>query len=243
MTTSTPAGTYAPMFEQARALDPQRHAHLKLDRNAGYAFSRGQTAVPLVATEFAMAARDLPIVFAGEQHMPMAVLGLRTAENLMVDADGRWLPSRYIPAHLRRYPFILQEDPASERYALCVDESADHLRSTATDAEALFEGGQPTAVVSEMLQFLGELQAGLTMTREYVAALQAENLMIPRQVAVELQSGERVTLDGFHVVDETRFDQLPDATVTAWARKGWLAMTYFHLQSRLNWGHLVALAG
>jgi len=243
MTTSTQAGANAPMFAQARALDPQRHAHLRFDRQAGYAFARGQTAVPLVATEFAMAARDLPIVFAGEEQMPMAVLGLRNAQNLMVDAAGQWRSARYIPAHLRRYPFILQEDPASQRYALCVDEDAEHLRSPAADAQPLFEGGQPSPVVGEMLQFLGELQAGLAMARDYVAALRAENLLIPRQVAVDLQGGERVTLDGFLVVDETRFDQLPDATATAWMRKGWLAMTYFHLQSRLNWGHLVALAG
>lgn len=230
------------LFNQPVALDPTRHQDLKLDRNVGFGFAATQTAVPLVATEFAMAARDLPIVFAGETRMPMVVLGIRAEQNLLVDENGAWQASRYVPAHLRRYPFILQEDEASQRFVLCVDESAAHFKSDNADVALFGDGGAAEPVVTEMLQFLSELQGGLLKTQEYVAALIAEDLLIQRTAAVELKTGERVTLEGFHVVDEEKFSKLPVEKLTVWAQKGWLPLTYFHLQSRLNWAHLVDLA-
>lgn len=229
------------LFHQPVPLDPTRHQYLKLDRTVGFGFAAGQTAVPLVATEFAMAARDLPIVFAGEARLPMVVLGIRGGQNLLVGADGTWRPGRYVPAHLRRYPFILQEDAASQRFALCIDESARHFQSAQT-GEPLFTEGAATPVVSEMLQFLSELQGGFAQTQEYVTALIAEELLIERTAVVELKTGERVTLEGFHVVDEEKFGRLPAEKLALWAQKGWLPLTYFHLQSRLNWSHLVDLA-
>lgn len=239
--TSAAAAPDTMLFQQPVPLDPARHQYLKLDRDVGFGFAATQTAVPLVATEFAMAARDLPIVFAGETRMPMVVLGIRAGQNLLVDGDGAWQHGRYIPAHLRRYPFILQEDQASRRFALCIDEGAAHFKS-AQAGDALFKEGVAEPVVKEMLQFLSELQGGLVQTQEYVAALLAEELLIERTAVVELKTGERVTLEGFHVVDEEKFSKLPVEKLAAWAQKGWLPLTYFHLQSRLNWTHLVDLA-
>ena len=229
------------LFQQAAPLDPARHQDLKLDRSVGFAFARTQTAVPIVATEFAMAARDLPIVFAGEGRLPMAVLGIRSGENLLVGDDGALVAGRYVPAHLRRYPFILQEDEAQQRFALCIDEAAPHFQSQ-DKGEPLFNDAGATPLVTEMLQFLGEIQGGFAQTQAYAAALVAADLLIERSAVVELTSGERVTLEGFFVVDEEKFSRLPIETLAEWAQKGWLPLTYFHLQSRLNWTHLVDLA-
>jgi len=80
--------------------------------------------VPLLASEFFEAAREYPIVFArGEAGpVPAALLGLREAENLYVDNAGKW-DARYIPAFVRRYPFVPGKGAQGE-LLVCIDEAS-----------------------------------------------------------------------------------------------------------------------
>ena len=43
--------------------------------------------------------------------VPVAILGLRGAANQFVNSEGAWREGKYIPAYVRRYPFILMESP------------------------------------------------------------------------------------------------------------------------------------
>ena len=45
--------------------------------------------MPLTAPEFGAAAASYPIIFAGEERNPLAVMGVRTGENLFVN-DGEF---------------------------------------------------------------------------------------------------------------------------------------------------------
>lgn len=233
----------AARFSRATPLDRERHQSIQLNRNIGFGFSRMETAVPLIVTEFSAAARDLPIVFAGDDQMPLAVLGIRSQQNLLVDENGKWKAGCYIPAHLRRYPFILQEDEAKQQFALCIDESAEHFHEGKDIVgEALFVAEQPTPLVTDMLNFLRDIQQGFKITQAYVAAVREENLLIERNAVIKLNTGEQAQLDGFYIIDEAKFNELSDETFKAWRAKGWLALTYFHLQSQLNWQRLVDCA-
>jgi hypothetical protein len=59
----------------------------------------------LGAIELFPASRDYPIVFAASQKgrlLPLAVLGLRSGENLFVDSSDQWLAGHCIPAFVRQ---------------------------------------------------------------------------------------------------------------------------------------------
>ena len=63
--------------------------------------------------------------------------------------------------------------------------------------------------------------------------------MVDKRADVTLNSGERLSLAGFKVIDETRFNQLPSEVVLAWRERGWLGLIYAHLISVNSWTGLI----
>lgn len=226
-------------FGRLRALDRIVHQSLRIDRQAGYGFARSLLMVPLTLSDFAPAARDYPIVFVGSPAQPFALLGLRRQRNLLVGDDGHWLKGRYVPNHLRSYPFGYAETQGSH-IVVCIDEAADHFSpSRQHGSEALFTDGQPSPLVNEMLDYLTRLHLEVQQMAGFAAAVAEAQLLIERKAEVTLADGERLGMDGFLVVDEAKFNALPDKTFLDWRRRGWLAAIYFHLQSMANFANLV----
>lgn len=229
-------------FQKLRALDRVAHRSLLIDRNAGFGFARELITVPLTLSDFPQAARDYPIFFVGEPAEPFALLGLRPRRNLLVGPDGQWRKGRYVPNHLRSYPFGYADAPDNQ-ILICVDEAADHLQPAKQhQAEALFVDGQPAPLVQEMLTFLTRLHGEVAFARAFAAALADAGLLIERKADVTLANGERLTLDGFRIIDEDKFNALPEKTFLEWRARGWLAPIYFQLQSLASLANLVEWA-
>jgi len=232
------------LFKQPRPLDRIAHKDLSIDCKAGFAFARGQIAVPITLSEFAVAARDYPIVFASDPVQPFAVLGLREGHSLLVNAAGDWRKERYVPVHLRRYPFIFMEAQGSQ-FLLCIDEAAPHFTAAQkNDPKPLFVDGNPSPLVGDAMKFLAAFQSEFVATRELAAAIDKSGLLVDRRADVELASGAgHLSLGGFRVVDEEKLAALSDDMFLDWRKRGWLAPIYFHLQSLGNFGLLTDWAG
>jgi hypothetical protein len=112
------------IYNSAVPLSSARHADISVEANDGYAFSAGVNAVPLLAVEFPHASAEYAIVFAadGDNVMPAVVLGVRNEQNLYLSPEARW-KADYIPAFIRRYPFIFSSSADGKSLTLCIDES------------------------------------------------------------------------------------------------------------------------
>jgi len=242
MNETPPKKTWLGLFANSRPLDRTLHRNLKINRMAGYRFASHEFAAPITAIEFSSAARDYPIIFAGDNQAPMIVLGLRSGRNLLVDEQGKWQEGKYIPAHLRRYPFVFMEDGAKTRFTLCIDEKAEHFQDQNSASEPLFINGDPAPFVTDMLNFLSAFHNDNLATQQFSAALQNAGLLIERRAEVEMANGEHLALTRFNVIDETRFNKLPAETFLEWRKRGWLPLVYFHLLSLANWNRLLDLA-
>jgi hypothetical protein len=228
-------------YRRPRAMDPALHRQLRLGPPGDFRFARKANAVALLGPEFPQAARFYPIVFtSGANALPAAVLGLRSDDNLLVDAAGNWDAGAYIPAYVRRYPFIFVEQPDGQRLTLCIDEAAEQL---STDGpRPLFDGDQPAEATREALELCKVFQRDAAATRAFVQALEAKDLLVERRADVALERGERMAVGGFRVIDEAKFNALDDATFLDWRRRGWIGLAYCHLLSSGNWGGLVERA-
>lgn len=226
-------------YKEPRPLVANVHDKLSLRAGGNFAFAAKATTVTLMVAEFAVACRDLPILFAdGPKPFPVALLGIRGEENLFVDAAGAWAPGVYVPAYVRRYPFIFFEDAHKATLTLCIDEAADVVVRDASNP--MFVDGKPSPALEAALAFASEFQAQTAQTAAFVDAVVAADLLVERRADVTLEaSGERFSLSGFKVIDEARLNGLSRETLVEWRDRGWLWLAYAHLISLANWARLV----
>lgn len=228
------------LYKSIRPLDAEKDGGLHVSPPTSFDFAKGTNAIPLLADEFALAASHYPIVFAaGDNPVPAAVVGLNNDENIFVGSDGQWIPGSYLPAYIRRYPFLLMDDPDQKQYVLCLDESSDIIASKGD--HALFDGEKPTQFTQNIMNFCASLRQQGEATDEFVKALKEYNLLMPNNAELEMPDGSKLKLDGFQIIDPKKFDILPDNVFLQWRRKGWIGLIYAHLLSSHRWQSMIML--
>lgn len=229
----------APLFyKRPIALSPALHFGISLVGSGDYGFARATNSIPLNANEFSLAVRHYPIVFtASAPSIPVAVVGSSETRNLFVDRAGRWAEGVYIPAYVRRYPFLFFENPKEKQFVLGVDDAAPLLKESAQNR--LFLNGKPTPVIERAMAFCSEYQTNIAITRDFCKAVEDEGLLSDKEAVITLADGRQSRLTGFRVIEEKSFDKLPSKTFLRWRRRGWLHPIYLHLVSIANWAQLV----
>lgn len=226
------------IYENPVPLDRQIHRDLRVQTAPGdMRFAAHTNSVPVTAVEFGRAATSLPIVFAGADAgtaVPAVLLGLRENENLLVGSDGRWEATAYIPAFLRRYPFVLADKgDGTEDFTVCLDEAYPGLGTG--QGEPLFtETGEDAPLLANALGFLGEYQREVKRTQEFTGRLRELALLEEKVVRVQPAGMAEFSLHGFHVVNEQRLRELKPRTLQALMKDGDLGLIYAHLVSLSN---------
>jgi hypothetical protein len=153
--------------------------------------------VPVMAAEFASAALEYAIVFGGtgEVVMPVTVLGVRTDENLFLTKEGGW-QAKYIPAFVRRYPFVFSSRGVGKTFTLCIDEAFPGFNQSGRGERLFGDDGKPTPYVENVLKFLQQYQLEFHRTQAFCKKLKVLNLLEPMQAQINLASGQRMALRG-----------------------------------------------
>jgi hypothetical protein len=222
-------------YQRIVALQTDTHRNLRLKpASTGLAFARGTHSLLLAATELPMAALDYPCVFVStpQGHALIALVGLRDGENLVVDADGHWAEQRYVPAFVRRYPFVLAEQPGSPEMTVCFDEGYEGCNQT--EGEAVFDAnGQPTPYLQGVQNLLLGYHQDLQTTSQWVAEVAELGLLAERSIGHE-HKGQRTVLQGFSVIDEAKLKALSPDTLQSLFASGALGWIHAHLLSMNN---------
>jgi len=219
-------------YRTAVPVTAARHRDWSVKTGEGYAFAAAVNSVPLTAVEFAEAAAEYPIVFAGTEGsvFPAVILGLREDENLCVGPDGAWR-GRYVPAFIRRYPFIFGQDEAGETLTLHIDESFAGCNQ-ANRGERLFDAdGAQTQYLGSVLGFLQDYQGQVLRTQAFCRQLQELQLLQPMQAQFTLATGEQRSLSGFTVLDRARLKALPADVAAGMLARDELECSFLHLAS------------
>lgn len=227
-----------PQFYQSPvALDSSRHACLGISPSpTGFSFAAKAQSVILAGVEFFEAGREFPIIFSQTENgrmLPVALLGLEREENLFVDGQGGWQGS-YIPAYIRRYPFINTEGGTM---AVCFDEFFDGFN--APESVPLFQDGGPSQKLKEITEFLKDYYQQMKRTEELGALLAQAGLLKQIDAQVNLNDGRSFALNGMLVVDEERLNMLPDVDLVRLFRSGMMALIHAHLLSLKSFGALL----
>lgn len=225
-------------YERPIPLNRNEHKDLRLKAVPNVKFAARAHSVPLTGAEFPIAARDVPILFAGQSMDdagPMALLGLRQNENLLVDENGHWAQGVYVPAFVRRYPFILAEKPAGtegDDFTVFLDESFEGFDKE--EGERLFkEDGSDSEMLTNAVGFLGEFQQHVTRTHWFMDQLRKHELLEPRNIRLE-KDGNAINLNGLFVVNEEKLRQIDEKTAHDFLKEGVMGWIYAHLLSLPN---------
>jgi len=226
-------------YDKPVALNREVHKNSKIAPSNDFKFSAKTNSIVLTSIEFIEAAKEYPIVFAkvaDETMVPVALLSLRNDENLYVNNEGKW-DARYIPAFVRRYPFVLAENNGKQ-FTVCIDEAFPGLNEK--DGQALFdEKGENTPFLQSALDFMNNYQTQFKLTEDFVKQLKDLDLLIEISAKAELAGGENYLLGGLMIVDEQKLLKLPAKKATELFQSGRLGWIYAHLMSLSNMSRLL----
>jgi hypothetical protein len=208
------------------------------------AFARNLNSIPISYTEFALVAREYPIIFTSggdnRNFAPVAVLGMAAGENLY-DNNGKWASNVYVPAYVRRFPFCMTKvtlDKVEQQNRLiCVEKSYLDERG----GEAMFDAnGQPLEKWKEIERLLSEYEIDLERSREMCGILADYGLLEPFTMQAKFNTGgDPLHLTGMHRAAEAKIEHLNASQLKNLVKKGILARVYAHLLSLDNFGKLL----
>ncbi|HEX3407931.1 MAG TPA: SapC family protein [Caulobacteraceae bacterium] len=233
-------------YSKPEPLSRELHSKIGLRRvDKPFGFAAKTNVVPLTVGEFPLAALSYPIIFAGERYQPLAVMGIGQGSNLFVSEDGQFEVGAYIPAYIRRYPFVLANDQSRSQLVVCIDRGSSLLGEDC--ALPLFdEKGEATPYTNNCIEFCNNFETEGRRTESFVNLLKELDLFEVSRSTMTPNNpdgtpGEPQTLAEFFAVSEERVKALPAAKLKELLDNGALQQIYSHLNSLIGWDRLVAL--
>ena len=190
-------------------------------------------AVPITVDEFVSVQRFCPIVFSvGEQSVPLALMGLNEGANVFVDEEGKLTGDWYVPAYIRRYPFMLARiQPDAQELSLCFDPTSG-LVGEFDEGQALFDDGKPSEATNNILKFCEEFEMSAQRTLAFVAELEQAELLMDGEVSIQPDGSDQpFVYRGFRMINEEKLRELRGDELRKMNQNGMLPLIMAHLFS------------
>jgi hypothetical protein len=232
-------------YRQPEPLSVERHGNLGVKRIAQpFMFLMEAHVVPITVNEFGVAAASYPLIFAGANKVPLAVMGARQGDNVFVGGNGEVDPEAYLPAFVRRYPFVFAADDDAERLLVCVDRAAPMVGEN--PEVPFFQNGQPTQYTQEAIEFCKEFERHRRGTEDFVQQLIQLDLFEEKSVTIAQANPDgtqqEIKIADYFAVSEDKLNALPHDTFIRLRDQGILGPVYAHMVSLLTWPKIVQRA-
>ena len=235
-------------YSRPEPLAPELHAKLGVKRtDTPFKFAKEGHAIPLTVGEFPVFALTGPIIFVGDDKLPLGVMGLNAGENMFVREDGMFDAGVYIPAYIRRYPFVYANDEQNNQMVLCIDRGAEFVVDKDFDQPFFDADGQPSQYTKNCIEFCNNFEIERQRTQSFVQILKDLDLFETKTATFTMANGdgtmgEPQKIADYFGVSEEKLNALPTEKLLEIRANGALAQIYAHLVSLVGWDRLVALA-
>ena len=212
----------------------QEHATWRYRNGETAPFLKTEHAIPVTAEEFAACQRHYPIVFsAGDAPVPLILMGLNEGVNTFIDDEGAVTdPNIYIPAYIRRYPFLLAKlRPDTDELSLCIDPTSG-VMGPYDDGDPVFEGDQPSENTKNVLAFCEQFEQSGVMTGNFMNELKTYDLLMEGEVSIQPDTeSPPFVYRGFQMVNEEKLRELRGDQLRKMMQNGMLPLIHAHLFS------------
>lgn len=224
-------------------VDRQKHMGLSVDSEKCRQFASTLNIVVINMVEIFHAQRDYAIAFTNinnDTYVPCVITGLKKGQNLFADTESLWDPACYVPASVRRYPFVTsivrdEKDTQQEQQVVLVDEDA-----LVKGDNPLFDAdGEATETWNVMEKFISECVTAEKRTRQFSDKLQQLGLLESFETHVHPKTADQVRLTGLYRVNEDKLNELSGDVIKELMQSGELSRIYAHLISLENFAKLL----
>jgi len=233
MATEPPSNALPIFYGGLEPLSSSVHSGYRSRSSDRAPFLASNHAVPITIDEFVAVQRHYPIVFSvGENPVPLALMGLNEGVNVFVDADGKPIGDIYLPAYVRRYPFMLARlQPDAQELSLCFDPTSG-LIGDFEDGEALFDDGKPSETTSNVLKFCEEFELSAQRTVAFMTELKDGGLLMDGEVSIQPAGAQQPFIyRGFQMINEEKMRGLEGDELKRMNQNGMLPLVLAHLFS------------
>ncbi len=222
------------LYKDLVPLNTNDHATWKTKMLDNALFMEGQHAIPLTIEEFVPASRHYPIIFsASDNPVPLVLMGMNEGVNTFMDDKGQFTNPVYLPAYIRRYPFMLAKlRPESDELSLCFDPTAGSVGDFKKEGNALFEDGKPSEATQAILKFCEDFEQAGAQTYAFMEELVKLELLMDGEVSIQQEGSEQpFVYRGFKMVDEEKLRNMRGDELRKLNQNGILALIHAHLFS------------
>ncbi|MGB7404500.1 MAG: SapC family protein [Pacificimonas sp.] len=220
-------------YKSLTPLSSQVHANFGVENRTDLEFTRGVHTVPVTVDEFAAAGRHFPIIFSTDElPVPLALFGLQSGQNFYLKENGQWEQDGYVPAYIRRYPFMLARvSPETTDLSLCFDDTCSEIGEN--DGQSLFADGEPTEATKNVLKFCEEFEKSIQRTHAFARMLQEDDLLMDGEVSITPRdpNAKPSVYRGFKMVNEEKVKEMRGDQLRKYVQNGALPLMYAHLMS------------
>jgi len=223
------------MIPKAKKLDPIINRNLKLIEDSGYGFAKAITQVPISHIEFFDVAREYPIVFLPDQSVPVALTGLQ--ENGCLIFGGKWR-CKYIPTHLRAYPFSFSRLPKEDGdYEILYITNAPQI--SVSEGNPLFTpSGEPTGTLRQRRNLLTQMKTSESTTRQFTNTLRRLDVLRPATLYPTLEKELSSMELAVEMIDEAKLRKLTLIDLDVLKDQDYLGLVYAQIISTGNFSSL-----
>ena len=222
------------MYNNIELITKDNHKDAGVANVEGYARAKELTSSMITMSEFYQSCKNYPIVFTKNEEegwFSVALLGLEK-ENKFLDKKGVWKEGCYIPAYIRRYPFIYIKNEDD----LLLGFDADHKVKKEQAGERHFfdEKEETTPFVTNVLTFMNQVQNSTKATKEFIETLVEMEVLEESAISGKNAEGKEISLNGFWILKEEKLDKLTKKNKAKLCEKNYMQAITAHLISLSN---------
>lgn len=198
------------MYKNIELINTQLHKNHSIKVIENFSYAKEQISVPITVAEFYESCKDYPIVFvkdAANNWSASAMLGYVEKHNLHVDENGAWERGRYIPASVRRYPFIFIAGENQE-LSLGIDKSALSEDEKDKERKLFNDEEKPSEFTNGVLAFMNQLQRDAVATASFIAQLEKWELLEEKSAQIITPDKKSHHINGFYIINEEKMQHL-----------------------------------
>ncbi len=230
-------------YKKIVPLNKEVHGDFSVEAVSNYKYTSETNSLFIAAIEFIKAASEYPIVFGQGTDgsvFPVVILGLRKNENLYINKKGEWL-ANYIPAYVRRYPFILATgEEQSGKFTVCVDSDCPGFNKNGKGTKLFNDDGSESDLLKQSVEFLKEYQSHIQLTTLFCNNVKELGILEPMKADVKMADGEEISLGGFMGINREKLKALDAETLMDLVKTDQMELIFAHLTSLSNIDSLMA---